>query len=94
MEVKDPELYQKHLDQKKLIELGEYENDHVAFDIINHINLVGFLFPGKIPETYSYTLDIALKFDKPIVACNIGAFSNRIPKEIFNVLKVIQRQVK
>ena len=35
-------------------------------------------FPAQCPETYSYTLSIALRFAYPVVVPNIGAFKERI----------------
>ncbi len=35
-------------------------------------------FPGRIPETYSYTLDVALSLNLPIVATNTGAIAERL----------------
>lgn len=54
-------------------------------------------FPGRIPETHSYTLDVALSLDLPIVATDTGAIAERVrplaraqtvpvhaPAEVFN----------
>jgi hypothetical protein len=38
----------------------------------------GIFFPGRIPETYSYTLSAALLTNLPIFAFNIGAFKSRL----------------
>jgi GT2 family glycosyltransferase/glycosyltransferase involved in cell wall biosynthesis len=35
-------------------------------------------FPGSYPETYAYTLDVALASGLPIVACNWGALPERL----------------
>jgi GT2 family glycosyltransferase len=35
-------------------------------------------FPGRIPETYSYTLDVALASGLPIVASDLGAVAERL----------------
>lgn len=35
-------------------------------------------FPGRIPETYSYTLDVALALNLPIVATETGAIAERL----------------
>ena len=35
-------------------------------------------FPGQIPETYSYTLDVALASGLPIVASKLGAIEERL----------------
>ena len=37
-----------------------------------------FFFPSQIPESYSYTLSTALRFDRPIVASSLGAFKERL----------------
>jgi glycosyltransferase involved in cell wall biosynthesis len=35
-------------------------------------------FPAQVPETYSYTLSVALATDIPIVASSLGAFPERL----------------
>lgn len=35
-------------------------------------------FPAQVPETYSYTLSVALAFRAPIVASSLGALSERL----------------
>ncbi len=39
-------------------------------------------FPGRIPETYSYTLDVALALQLPIVATDTGAIAERLRHHI------------
>jgi len=36
------------------------------------------LFPAQVPETYAYTLSVALATDTPIVASALGAFPERL----------------
>ncbi len=38
-------------------------------------------FPGRIPETYSYTLDVALASGLPVVASDLGAVAERLRDE-------------
>lgn len=79
LETSKQAIFDKLIKSNKLIVFGPYENDQAAFDLIELINPDAFLFPGKIPETYSYTLDIALLFNKPIIACEIGSIATRTP---------------
>ena len=37
-----------------------------------------FLFPAQVPETYSYTLSVALATGLPIVASALGALPERL----------------
>ena len=37
-----------------------------------------FLFLAQVPETYSYTLSVAMRTAKPIVATQMGAFTERL----------------
>ena len=53
-------------DDAKLVELLAVEGADVLF------------FPAQVPETYSYTLSVALASGAPIVASAIGAFTERL----------------
>ena len=37
-----------------------------------------FVFPAQMPETYSYTLSVAMRTGLPIIASRLGAFSERL----------------
>jgi GT2 family glycosyltransferase len=57
---------------------GSYEN---YSDLIEKVMLVRpdmFLFPGRIPETFSYTLSEALSFGIPIAYFKTGAIAERL----------------
>jgi GT2 family glycosyltransferase len=54
-----------------------YDNKDI-FKLIDGVNPDVVWFPAMWPETYSYTLSIALHRGVPIVAPNIGAFVERV----------------
>lgn len=65
------------LKYKNIKILGEYKDDDLHQLLTdNNINLI--LFPGKLPETYSYTLTHALNSGLRILAFDIGAIAERL----------------
>jgi GT2 family glycosyltransferase len=58
-------------------ETGPYKDDEVAKKHINNLNPHLFWFPVGIPETYSYTLSLALDAKKPIAGPNLPFFKER-----------------
>jgi hypothetical protein len=54
-----------------------YSDDNIH-TIINEIKPNIFWFPSKIPETYCYALSHPIKLGYPIIAYNIGSFSERL----------------
>lgn len=56
---------------------GAYEEAELA-KLIAEINPHLVWFPGSCPETYSYTLSAVLEAGLPVVATDIGAFSERL----------------
>ena len=56
---------------------GAYNQDNLD-RLIAEINPDVVWFPALWPETYSYTLSVALKHNLPVVCPNIGAFPERI----------------
>lgn len=56
---------------------GAYE-DHDLPKLIQWLNPDVVWFPAVWPETYSYTLSACLEIGLPIIAPNIGAFSERL----------------
>jgi GT2 family glycosyltransferase/glycosyltransferase involved in cell wall biosynthesis len=62
----------------RLVITGAYFDDSQALHLLRGIGPSKIFFPGQIPETYSYTLDIAMALGVPIVACNIGAAPERL----------------
>ncbi|NVO99670.1 glycosyltransferase [Photobacterium damselae subsp. damselae] len=62
---------------KNVITHGAYDSNDVE-KLINEIKPDVIWFPAQCPETYSYTLSTAIKLEYPIIAPNIGAFSERL----------------
>lgn len=58
-------------------ETGQYKNDHEAEKIIQSVRPHVFWFPVGIPETFSYTLHLALELGLPIVGPNLPFFKER-----------------
>jgi glycosyltransferase involved in cell wall biosynthesis len=56
---------------------GKYQ-DHDLPDLLQQIDPHVIWFPSSWPETYSYTLSAAIDSGLPIVATDIGAFSERL----------------
>lgn len=56
---------------------GAYAEDELA-ELIAEIKPHVVWFPGSCPETYSYTLSAVLEAGLPVVATDIGAFSERL----------------
>ncbi len=56
---------------------GAYQDAELA-DLIAEIKPHVVWFPGSCPETYSYTLSAILEAGLPVVATDIGAFSERL----------------
>ncbi|NLO54082.1 MAG: glycosyltransferase family 4 protein, partial [Gammaproteobacteria bacterium] len=56
---------------------GAYAEDELA-ELIVEIKPHVVWFPGSCPETYSYTLSAVLEAGLPVVATDIGAFSERL----------------
>lgn len=56
---------------------GSYAEDRLApLLAAEHADVV--FFPAQVPETYSYTLSVALATHTPIVAAALGAFDERL----------------
>ena len=65
-------------EEKKYIKiLGRYDEKDI-YDIISKYNIDFFWFPGVLPETYSYTLSIAIRLKIPCLSTNLGAIADRI----------------
>ena len=58
-------------------ETGQYKNDHEAEKIIQLVQPHVFWFPVGIPETFSYTLHLALESGLPIVGPDLPFFKER-----------------
>lgn len=58
-------------------ESGPYKADQLDV-LLEEANADLILFPGRIPETYSYTLTEAMRLGLPILAPDVGAFPERL----------------
>jgi len=56
---------------------GEYPDEDLA-RLLAAENPDVIWFPAQVPETYSYTLSVAMASGLPIVASNLGAFAERL----------------
>ncbi len=56
---------------------GEYADSQLP-ELLDFERADLLWFPGQIPETYSYTLDVALGTGLPIVASDLGAIGERL----------------
>jgi GT2 family glycosyltransferase len=70
---------------KNVISHGPYDNLQVD-DLINDIDPDVVWFPALWPETYSYTLSIALRNGLSVVVPDIGAFPERIQGRALSVV--------
>jgi glycosyltransferase involved in cell wall biosynthesis len=63
--------------QARVTVLGSYEDARLA-SLVALERPDAFLFLSQVPESYSYTLTIAMQTGKPIVATQHGAFPERL----------------
>ena len=56
---------------------GSYE-EHDLLELVALERADAFIFPSQIPESFSYTLSIALASGLPIIASRLGAFIERL----------------
>ncbi len=61
-----------------LFQRGVYANDLELVDKLSAVSPHLIWFPAQWPETYSYTLSVALQIGLPVATTEIGAFSERI----------------
>nr|WP_256363873.1 glycosyltransferase [Hyphomicrobium sp. 99] len=64
---------------------GRYE-DHEVFSILDQQNAHVVLLPSVLPETYCYTLSIALSAGFPVYAFDFGAPAERLASDARHVL--------
>ena len=67
---------------RHLIQTGPYKDSELP-ELIEKIDPDAFLFPAQCPETYSYTLSVAILTGRPLVVSRLGALPERI-KDISN----------
>ncbi|MEH6581991.1 MAG: glycosyltransferase [Halioglobus sp.] len=70
---------------KNVVTHGPYDNSDV-YSLVEAINPDVVWFPAQWPETYSYTLSIAMHAGKPVVVPDIGAFVERVQGRALSVL--------
>jgi GT2 family glycosyltransferase/glycosyltransferase involved in cell wall biosynthesis len=70
--------YARRLDDSGIVETGPYENEEEAFYVLRSLEPHIVFFPGLWPETFSYTLSIALAAGIPPVAFDIGSIAERL----------------
>ncbi|WP_378944622.1 hypothetical protein [Mesorhizobium sp. ANAO-SY3R2] len=58
---------------------GAYKEDEV-FDRLQEVGVHAAFLPSVSPETYSYTLSIALQAGLPVFAFDLGAIGERLRK--------------
>ena len=71
---------------EKVVTHGPYENQQV-YDLVGKIDPDLVWYPAQWPETYSYTLSIALHCGLPVVAPDIGAFPERLAGRAHSAVK-------
>lgn len=65
---------------------GPYQNENVH-ELIAKLQPDVVWFPALWPETYSYTLSIALHAGLPVVVPNVGAFGERVQGRALSVVR-------
>jgi GT2 family glycosyltransferase/glycosyltransferase involved in cell wall biosynthesis len=71
-------------DMKRIKITGRYQSEELEIHLRN-VDVV--LFPGEVPETYSYVLSEVLSHRKKIVAMDVGAIASRLRE--LNVGRII-----
>ncbi|KTJ29078.1 glycosyltransferase [Enterobacter roggenkampii] len=66
----------RQLDSSVIIH-GPYNEEH-AIEFVNNISPDVVWYPALWPETYSYTLSLAIQNGYPVIVPNIGAFTERV----------------
>ncbi|WP_162300097.1 glycosyltransferase [Kineobactrum sediminis] len=78
---------------KGIITHGPYDSAQ-AKDLIKTIAPDVVWFPALWPETYSYTLSLALRLGLPVVVPDIGAFVERVAGRVLSVVCPWDRSVR
>lgn len=65
---------------------GPYQNE-VVYELIEKLSPDVVWFPALWPETYSYTLSIALHAGLPVVVPDVGAFNERVRGRDLSVVR-------
>jgi glycosyltransferase involved in cell wall biosynthesis len=71
---------------RPVITHGPYAN-HDVYRLVEDIAPDVVWFPALWPETYSYTLSVALHLGLPVVVPDIGAFSERVASRALSVVQ-------
>jgi GT2 family glycosyltransferase/glycosyltransferase involved in cell wall biosynthesis len=77
---------------ERVITHGPYDNGR-AYELVEALAPDVVWFPALWPETYSYTLSIALHMGLPVVVPDIGAFSERVSGRALSVTCPWDREV-
>lgn len=72
-------LNDSSLRKNEVVVTGKYD-DHEAIEMLKELEADFVFLPSLWPETYSYTLSIALKYGAPIIAFDIGAIASRLKR--------------
>lgn len=78
---------------KGIITHGPYDSAE-ASDLIQAIGPDVVWFPAQWPETYSYTLSLALRLGLPVVVPDIGAFVERVAGRPLSVVRPWESSVQ
>jgi O-antigen biosynthesis protein len=70
--------YARQLDEVGIVETGPYESEEEAFFVLRSLEPHLVFFPSLWPETFSYTLSIALAAGIPPVTFDIGSIAERL----------------
>jgi len=71
---------------RSVITHGPYQN-HEVYRLVEEIAPDVLWFPALWPETYSYTLSVALHLGLPVVVPDIGAFIERVQNRSLSVVQ-------
>jgi glycosyltransferase involved in cell wall biosynthesis len=69
----------KLMEEAGIYVMGKYQ-EHEALEKLNNLNPHVVWLPSLWPETYSYTLSLALKASLPVFAFDIGAIAHRLKR--------------
>lgn len=69
-----------------IVETGPYKSNDECIKLIEKIGPAFAIFPSIWPETYCYSLSIALKLGLPPIVFDIGALAERVRKAGFGIV--------
>ncbi|SDA31522.1 hypothetical protein SAMN02799622_05028, partial [Methylobacterium sp. UNC378MF] len=77
----DPTLDRVARSALQIAETGRHWEDDEILDLVTQVSADLILLPSIWPETYAYTLTLALRTDLPVVAFDLGAPGERLRSE-------------